>query len=63
MIRVDAKAGMALLIILNVDPICKFCGVEITEENFGGAFGNPIIAFCNSLPCTLEFSNEEYEER
>ena len=59
MMNITKEAGMKLFDILNIEPICKFCGRRITEENFGGIFNKPTVVFCNNTTCLLEFTKEE----
>ena len=57
-ITISQVASMTLLEILEVEPICKFCGCEITKENFGVLFNKPIIVVCNDLSCMYNFYDE-----
>ena len=61
-ITCDKASSMLLLDYLDVEPKCNFCGVEITEENFGAIYNKPIVVSCNSLLCMAEFVDETDEE-
>jgi len=60
-ISYDRKSGITLLKILEVDPKCKFCNKEITEENFGGVFSKPTRVCCDNICCLSEAISFEGE--
>ena len=49
-ITIGQDASMTLLKILEVEPICKFCGCKITKENFGVYLTN------QSLLCAIIYA-------
>lgn len=62
MITIEQSAVMWLFDTFEVEPICKFCGIEITKENFGALYNKPTVVICNSLPCLIKFNDETDEE-
>lgn len=64
-VKVDKHAGIELIKILGLELKCKYCDVEITEENFGGMFSKPSRVCCDNLLClseAIDKNNERKEE-
>ena len=61
-ITCDKASCMLLLDYLKIEPKCNFCGVKITEENFGVIYNKPIVVSCNNLFCLSEAVDETEEE-
>jgi hypothetical protein len=53
-ISCDAKSGMLFAKILEVEPKCYFCNINVTELNFGGIFSKPTRLCCDSILCISE---------
>jgi len=53
-ITCDKSAGIILIGILEAEPICSFCGTDITENNFGGIFSKPTRICCDNICCISE---------
>jgi len=56
----NGKIGKELINILDIIPVCCFCGHKITEETFGGIYNrdNTAVVVCKSLLCLLELRDE-----
>ena len=57
-IKCDKKAGLALIKILEIEPKCHSCNVDITENNFGGVYNQPNRVFCDNITCIIEVDND-----
>ncbi len=52
-IQVDRDAGMELISILDLKPVCQYCGVAVTNKNFGGVFSKPSRVVCDNIICLV----------
>ena len=49
----DSTTGMEMVKLLELPPFCEYCECDITEDNFGGIFGETVV--CNDVLCLLQF--------
>ncbi len=54
-----STSGIILKMLEIPEPKCTFCGVNITEQNFGGIAQN--IVCCRKFPCLIQFSDNIVE--
>jgi len=52
-ITVDRTAGMELIKLLDLKPICVSCKSSITEKNFGGILPKDKV-ICDNICCMVE---------
>lgn len=53
---VNKTVGMVFMKDFGIKPVCHFCKVEVTEDNFGGIFDKDKVT-CDALPCVMKLSD------